>query len=153
MSYDLFRGLHIIAVIAWMAGLLMLPRFYAYQTGGEPGGELERKMIEASSKLRAIILTPAMILTWALGIYLLASYVVGDWSGGLSSLTRIPTWFWLKLVLVLGLTGYHGFIVAEGKRLAKGERRRTERFWRMTNEIPFVIAIVVVLLATLEPWS
>lgn len=154
MSYDLARALHIIAVIAWMAGLLMLPRLYAYQTASEPGGELERKMIVAARSLRTIILTPAMLLTWIFGLHLLATYLIGDWSGSFGEIIgRVPKWFWLKLALVLALTGYHGYLAAEGRRLSHGERRRSERFWRMTNEIPFLIAIAVVLLATLEPWG
>ncbi len=152
MSYDLFRGLHIIAVIAWMAGLLMLPRLYAYQTGAQPGGELEQKMIVASRALQRIILTPAMLIAWALGLHLAATYLIGDWSGGVGeALVRVPAWFWAKLVFVLALSGYHGFLISSGKKLARGERPRSERFWRMTNELPFIVAIVVVLLATLEP--
>lgn len=154
MSYDLARALHIIAVIAWMAGLLMLPRLYAYQTSSEQGGELERKMIVAARSLRTIILTPAMLVTWIFGLHLFATYLIGDWTGGVAeAVTRVPIWFWVKLALVLALTGYNGYLSAEGKRLAHGERRRSERFWRMTNEIPFLIAIAVVLLATLEPWG
>ncbi len=153
MSYDLVRALHIIAVLAWMAGLMMLPRLYAYQTGSQPGGELDAKMIQAAGALRRIILTPAMLLTWAFGLHLLAAYLIGDWSGGvLAVVERVPTWFWPKLALVVALSGWQGYLFAEGRRLAKGERRRSERFWRMTNELPFVAAIVIVLLATLEPF-
>ena len=137
------RALHIISVIAWMAGLLMLPRFYAYQTGSTPGGELEKKMIEASSKLRAIILTPAMISAWTFGFLILAS---SHW------VQLTFAWFHVKLALVIGLSGLHGYYAAEGKRLALGERRRSEKFWRMMNEVPFLIAICVVILAVVEPF-
>lgn len=154
MSYDLVRGLHIISVMAWIAGMLMLPRLYAYQTSAEPGGELERKMIVAARRLRLFVLTPAMLLAWVFGLHLFAVYLVGDWSGGPAEwVRRVPLWFWVKLVFILGLSGLHGYYVAEGRRLAHGERRRTERYWRMVSEIPFLIAIVVVLLATLEPWG
>lgn len=152
MSYELARALHIIAVIAWMAGLMMLPRLYAYQTGSEPGGELERKMIAASGALRRIILTPSLILTWAFGLYLLIAFLVGDWSEGvLAGLARIPIWMWAKLALVAALSAWQGYLGAEGRRLAAGERRRSERFWRMTNELPFLAAIVIVLLVVIEP--
>ena len=137
------RALHIISVIAWMAGMLMLPRFYAYQTGAEPGGELDRKMIEAAAKLRAIIVTPAMIGAWTFGILILATSNWMQLSFG---------WFHAKLALVIGLSGLHGYYVSEGKRLAGGERRRSEKFWRMMNEVPFVIAILVVILAVVEPF-
>jgi putative membrane protein len=126
-----------------MAGLLMLPRFYAYQTGSEPGGELERKMIDASSKLRTIIVNPALIATWVFGIAIL---VTSNW------IQLQMGWFHAKLALVLILSGLHGYYSIEGKRLAKGERRRSEKFWRMMNEIPFLIAIAVVILAVVEPF-
>jgi protoporphyrinogen IX oxidase len=126
--FGLIKSLHIIAVLAWMAGLLMLPRFYAYQTGAQPGGELEKKMIEAAAKLNQIILTPAMVAAWIFGL-----------------------WLWLKIVLVLALSGLHGFFVGQGKKLARGERPKTEKFWRMINEAPFLIAIVVVFLVILRP--
>jgi len=137
------RALHIISVIALMAGMLMLPRLYAYQTGSEPGGELDRKMIEASTKLRTIILNPALILTWVFGLLTAAS---SNW------IQFQMGWMHAKLVLVVILSGLHGYYSAEGKRLAKGERRRSEKFWRMMNEVPMLIAIVVVILAVVEPF-
>ncbi len=137
------RALHIISVIAWMAGMLMLPRLYAYQTGSEPGGELDRKMIAAAAKLRAIIITPAMIGAWTFGLLILAT---SHW------IQLGMAWFHAKLALVIGLSALHGYYVSEGKRLAKGERRRSERFWRIMNEVPFLIAIGVVILAVVEPF-
>lgn len=152
ISYDLARGLHIIAVIAWVAGLLMLPRFYAYAAGAAPGGELETAMLKAARGLRLIILTPALILTWAFGIFLFATYLVGDRDRPvMDTLASAPHWFWAKLILVLGLSGYHGFLISAGRKLATGERPHSEKFWRLVSEIPFLIAIAAVLLATLEP--
>jgi len=152
IGYDLARGLHIIAVIAWIAGLLMLPRFYAYITAAQPGGELETAMLKAARSLRIIILSPSIVLAWAFGIFLFAVYMTGDWSQPIPAvLAKVPHWFWLKFLLVLGLSGYHGFLSAEGRKLAAGQRPRSERFWRMMSEIPFLAAIAAVLLATLEP--
>ena len=151
IGYDLARGLHIIAVIAWIAGLLMLPRFYAYITASQPGGELETAMLKAARSLRTIILTPSIILAWAFGVFLFATYLVSDWRGP-DAIASVPRWFWLKLALVLGLSGFHGFLSVEGRRLAQGERARSERFWRLVSEVPFLVAIAIVLLATLEPW-
>ena len=153
ISYDLARGLHIIAVMAWIAGLLILPRYYAHISGSQPGGELETTLLEAAKKLRAIILTPSIILAWAFGIFLFAAYLVGDWDRPLSEIIgRVPHWFWLKFIFVLGLSGYHGFLLSQGRRLAAGERRHSSRFWRIMGEAPFLVAIVVVLLATVEPF-
>lgn len=152
IGYDLARGLHIIAVIAWISGLLMLPRFYAYITAATPGGELEAAMLKAAASLRAIILGPALVLTWAFGIFLFATYLTGDLNRPIGDiLATVPHWFWGKLILVLGLSGYQGFLSAQGRRLAKGERPRSERFWRLMSEVPFLVAIAAVLLATLEP--
>ncbi len=152
VGYDLARGLHIIAVIAWVAGLLMLPRFYAYATSSTPGGELEQAMLKSARSLRMIILAPSLVLAWAFGVFLFATYITGDWERPLGEvLGGVPHWFWAKLLLVLGLSGYHGYLSYEGRTIAKGVRRRSERFWRLMSEIPFLIAIAVVLLATLEP--
>lgn len=140
---DWLRAFHILAVIAWMAGMLMLPRLYAYQTGAVIGGELDQKMIAASGRLRAIILTPAMVITWVFGILQLGASNWVHMSFG---------WMHAKLALLIILTGLHGYMVAEGKRLAKGERRRSEKFWRLLNEVPFLIAIAIVVLAVVEPF-
>lgn len=152
IGYDLARGLHIIAVIAWIAGLLMLPRFYAYITASQPGGELEATMLKAARNLRLIILTPSLILAWSFGLFLFITYISGDWSRPIPEvLATVPHWFWGKLILVLGLSAYHGFLSAEGRRIVAGQRRHTEKFWRLMSEVPFLVAIAAVLLATLEP--
>ena len=141
--YNLGRALHILAVIAWIAGLLMLPRLYAYQTEAQPGGELEAKMIEASRRLRKIILTPTMILTWVFGLYLLIQYNLGP---------GIRLWLWAKLALVVALSGLHGYYVMQGKKMEAGQRPLSSKTWRLLNEVPFLIAIPVVIFATLEPF-
>jgi putative membrane protein len=152
IGYDLARGMHIIAVIAWIAGLLMLPRFYAYITAAQPGGELEAAMLKAARNLRMIILAPSIVLAWAFGIFLFATYLTGDWSRPLPEvLGQVPHWFWAKLLLVVGLSGYQGFLSSAGRKLAAGQRVHSERFWRLMSEIPFLVAIAAVLLATLEP--
>ncbi|MDZ4775415.1 MAG: CopD family protein [Alphaproteobacteria bacterium] len=143
LDYDWMRALHLISVIALMAGMLMLPRFYAYQTGSEPGGELDRKMTDASRKLTQIILNPALVLTWIFGLLTAAS---SNW------IQFQMGWMHAKLALVVILSGLHGYYVSEGKRLAKGERRRSEKFWRMMNEVPMLIAIAAVILAVVEPF-
>jgi putative membrane protein len=152
ITYDLARGLHVIAVIAWISGLLMLPRFYAYISASQRDGELEQAMLKAARNLQLIILSPSLVLSWAFGLFLLATYLAPDLQAlPQASIEAVPHWFWLKLVLVLGLSGYHGFLIGEGRTLAAGRRNHSERFWRVMSEIPFVIAIAVVLLATVEP--
>lgn len=153
ISHELAVALHIIAVIALMASLLMMPRFYSYISGSQPGGELETKMLAAAARLRTIIMNPSLVLVWLLGLYLLLAFNVGDLNRPLPQIvSSVPGWFWAKLVLVIALSGYHGFLIGEGKRLAKGERRHSEKFWRGMSEIPFLIALAVVLLAVLKPF-
>lgn len=152
ISYDLARGLHIIAVIAWLSGLLMLPRFYAHISASQAGGELEQTMLKAARNLRLIILSPSLVLSWAFGLFLLATYLAPDLQAlPQASIEAVPHWFWVKLALVFGLSGYHGFLLAEGRKLAAGHRNHSERFWQVMSEVPFLVAIVVVLLATVEP--
>lgn len=151
ISYDLARGLHVIAVIAWIAGMLMLPRFYACISALPVGDRAEQSMLQAARSIRTFILTPFMVLAWAFGIFLFFAYFASDWDDFVGRLAAVPHWFWLKFALVLSLTAYHGMLVAAGRRLAAGERRRSERFWRIMSTIPFFIAAIIVLLATIEP--
>ena len=142
MNIELIRGLHIIAVIAWMAGLMMLPRLYAYQCESQAGGELETKMIEAARRLRVLILTPSLLIAFLLGLNLFYLRV---------GAAAPPLWLVLKIALALALAALHGYFAAAGRKLAKGERVRDGRFWRMIGEAPMILAILIVLLAVLEP--
>lgn len=151
ISYDLARGLHIIAVIAWIAGMLMLPRFYAAITAAPHGEAGEEEMLRHARHIRTLIVTPSMIMAWAFGIFLFFTYFASDWDDPVPRLVAVPHWFWAKLGLVLSLTAYHGMLIVEGRRLAAGERRRSVRFWQGLSVVPFLIAIAIVLLATLEP--
>ena len=152
-AYDLARGLHILAVIAWMAGLLFLPRLFAYDA--EQASKPEPLRSEMQSLLRLwqqrllrIILNPAMVLAWGFGGWLIwiRSGDGADWS-----FLHQP-WMIAKLAGVVALTGWHHYLTAERKRIEAGTSVRTGRFWRMTNEIPFLLAVVMVLSVTLE-WS
>lgn len=147
--YDLLRGLHIIAVIAWMAGMMYLPRLYAYHTEtAPPGSEFDSHFQVWEAKLLRIIINPSMIVTWVLGLALVWWHV--DAAGeGWSFLAR--PWMAAKLALVLGLSGWHGMLAGARRKLASGARPRSARFWRATNEIPFLIAVAAVLLVTLQP--
>ncbi|CAN1563998.1 COG1981 Predicted membrane protein [Caulobacteraceae bacterium] len=139
-NYNLLRGLHIIAVIAWMAGMLYLPRLYVYHAGATAGSELDTTFQTMELKLLRIIINPAMILTWLLGISLMAAR---------PDVLSQP-WMWVKLAGVLFLTSWHGFLAGARKRFANGTNTRSARFWRMTNELPFLAAIVMVLAVTTE---
>lgn len=138
--YNLLRGLHIIAVIAWMAGMLYLPRLYVYHTRAIPGGELDTTLQVMEVKLLRMIINPSMILTWIFGISLMAAR---------PEVLSQP-WMWVKLAGVLFLTSWHGFLAGARKTFAAGTNTRSEKFWRATNELPFLAAIIMVLAVTTE---
>ena len=145
MSYDLLRGLHILAVIAWMAGLLYLPRLFAYHTRATPGSEMDETFQTMERKLYRIIMNPAMIAAFLFGAGLI-------WMDGK---TRgwgflLQPWMITKLTGVVFLLWWHHFLGTSCKAFARHENRRSEKFWRMTNELPFLAAIVMVLAVTTE---
>jgi protoporphyrinogen IX oxidase len=147
MNYDLLRGLHIIAVIAWMAGLLYLPRLYAYHSEAKVGSELDATFQVMERKLYRIIMNPAMIAAWLLGlalIYVNATAIRGGWD-----FLEQP-WMIAKLAGVVFLTWWHHFLGVARKRFVAGTNTRNRRFWLMTNELPFLAAIVMVLAVTTE---
>lgn len=147
-TYDLLRGLHIIAVIAWMAGLMYLPRLYAYHTEtAPPGSEFDAHFKGWEMKLLRIIINPSMILTWVLGVLLVLWHVYSA-NAGWSFLTQ--PWMIVKLGGVLFLTAWHGFLAGARRKIAAGERPRSAKFWRATNELPFIATVVMVLAVTLQ---
>lgn len=152
-AYDLARGLHILAVIAWMSGMLYLPRLYAYDAEQADKAEPLRSEMQGllrlwQTRLLRIIVNPAMILAFVFGGWLLwlRSGEGADWS-----FVHQP-WMATKLAGVLLLAAWHGFLAGERKKIAAGTSTRSARFWRMSNEVPFILAIVMVLSVTLE-WS
>ena len=132
---------HVIFVVFWMAGLFMLPRQCIYMLDHEAGSAGEAKWAERMGKLRKIILTPSVVIVWVLG--LTNAYAIGAFSAG---------WLHAKLVLVLALSGYHGWLVAKTKAMARGERPLTERQLRMIGEVPGLILVLVVVLVYLRPF-
>jgi putative membrane protein len=150
--YDLARGLHILAVIAWMAGLLFLPRLYAYdaEQNGKPDplrSEMQGLLRLWQTRLLRIIMNPAMILAWVFGLWLIHIDVTARGAAFLAE-----PWMIAKLSGVVLLSGWHGFLSAQRKKIAVGASNYSGKFWRMTNEIPFVLAVVMVLSVTTE-WT
>ena len=141
LTYAWIKAAHVIFVIFWIAGLFLLPRYYIYHQEAPAGSDEERKWIDREAKLRNIIITPAMILVWTFGL-ILAS-IIGAWSQG---------WFHLKFLLVLLLSGYHGYMVGYGKKLARGERPASGKALRIMNEIPGVAAVIIVILVIVKPF-
>ena len=139
--YPWFKAGHVIFVIFWMAGLFMLPRYFVYHQESEPGSPEAARWIDREAKLRGIILTPAMILTWVLGI--LTATSMGAWTQG---------WLHAKLLFVLLLSGYHGWLVAYGKKLARAERPLSGKTLRLLNEVPGVAIVIIVVLVVVKPF-
>jgi len=141
MLYLWLKAAHIIFIIFWMAGLFMMPRFFVYHQESAVGSEEDRKWIEREGKLRKIILNPSLVITWILG--LLLAYNIGAFSQG---------WFHAKLLAVLLLTGYHGWMIGYVKKLARGERTMTDKALRLVNEVPGIAAAVIVILVIIKPF-
>jgi putative membrane protein len=151
LGYDLLRGLHIIAVIAWMSGMMYLPRLYAYHTEtAPPGTEFDAHFQVWEQKLLRIIINPSMGLTWILGVTLILWHV---YAAGEGWAFLAQPWVLVKLAAVIFMSGWHGFLAGARKKLAAGERPKSAKFWRATNEIPFLAAVVAVLAVTLQFWA
>ncbi len=141
MLYLWLKSAHIIFVIFWMAGLFMMPRFFVYHQESAVGSEEDSKWIERENRLRKIILNPSLIITWVLG--LLLAYHIDAFSQG---------WFHGKLLIVLLLSGYHGWMMGYVKKLARGERTMTDKKLRLVNEVPGIAAAITVILVIVKPF-
>ena len=142
-AYPWIVAAHVIFVIFWMAGLFMLPRYLVYHQEALVAGRTEEATlwIDREAKIRSIILTPAMIAVWVLGLTL--ATVGQHWGEG---------WLHAKLLFVVLLSGYHGWAVGYAKRLATGVMRLDARKLRMINEVPALVATVVVVLVFVTPF-
>jgi putative membrane protein len=148
--HNLIIALHILAIIAWMAGLLYLPRLFVYHTRATPGSEMDATFQEMERKLLQVIMNPAMILAWVLGLTLIwidsRVYGQGVW-GPIGHFLSRP-WMAVKFAGVVFQTGWHHYLAIARKRFARGQNQRPEKYWRMVNELPFLAAIIMVLAVT-----
>lgn len=140
--YLWIKAIHIIFVIALMAGLLIYPRYKLHQLSSKPGDELFETMKEASNRLRKIILNPALVLVWVLGLAMIY----------LNQSLLSQGWMHTKLLLVLILSGLHGYFISIGKKIDRGDVAPTAKTLKMLNEVPFLIMIGVVILAVGKPF-
>lgn len=141
VATDWVKAAHVTFVIFWMAGLFLLPRLYAYHQECVVGSPEDRAWIEREARVRSIILTPAMIVVWVLGLML--AFNIGAFAMG---------WFHAKLALVILLSGYQGWLAAYGKRLANGQRPLSNKTVRMLNEVPGIVAAIIVVLVIVRPF-
>lgn len=140
-AYPWVKAAHVTFVIFWMAGLFLLPRFYVYHHATVAGSPEDRAWIEREARVRSIILTPAMLLVWTLG--LLLAFNIGAFGQG---------WFSAKLALVVALTGYQGWLGSYGRKLSGGARPLANRTLRIMNEIPGIATALIVVLVIVRPF-
>lgn len=140
-SYLWVKAAHVTFVIFWLAGLFLLPRFYVYHHETPAGSPEDRAWIERESRVRSIILTPAMIVVWILGLML--AFNIDAWHQG---------WFMAKFALVILLTGYQGWLGYYGRKLARGERPLSNKAVRLINEIPGIATALIVVLVIVRPF-
>lgn len=140
-AYLWIKAAHVTFVIFWIAGLFIVPRYYIHHQATTPGSAEDRAWIEREDRARTIILTPAMLITWTLG--LLLAVHLGLFGQG---------WFSAKLALVLLLTGYQGWIGSYGRKLAAGRRELDDKRLRMMNEVPGIVTALIVVLVIVRPF-
>ena len=141
MVYLWIKTLHLIFVIAFMAGMLVYPRYKLHQISANPGDTLFETMKSASTKLRLIILNPSVILVWVLGLSMIA----------MNHALLSQGWFHVKLLFVIVLTGLHGYFISIGKKIDRGEPVSKKRL-KMMNEVPFLLMILVVIMVIVRPF-
>ncbi len=140
--YLWIKALHIAAFSAWMAGMWYLPRLFVYHADTAPGSAPSELFKVMERRLLKAIATPAMVMTWAAGIAL--AVITGPWAGG---------WFHVKLLSVVLLTAMHGLLARHLRRFAADERPRPARWYRIANEVPTVLFLLILVMAVVRPWA
>ena len=139
--YDWIKAFHIIAVIAWMAGMLYLPRLFVYHCDAEPGSRQSETFKVMERRLLKVIINPAMTVTWILGLWL-------AWSAG----WFMTHWLQAKIVLVIVMSALHGFLVRWVRDFAHDRNQHSQKFYRAINELPTVLMIIIVILVVVKPF-
>lgn len=137
------KALHVISVIAWMAGLLYLPRLFVYHCDAADGSKQSDTFIIMERRLLKAIMTPAMFLSWVFGLWLVFGFhmaSVGD------------IWAWIKGVCIVGLTGVHFHLSGLQKAFAVGQNVKPSRYFRLLNEVPTVLMIIIVIMVIVKPF-
>jgi putative membrane protein len=140
--YLYIKALHIIAIIVWMAGLFYLPRLYVYHVDAAPGSEMSETFKVMEQRLLRIIMNPALIASWVLGLILMFGYVDLATAG----------WLHAKLLLVVVMSGFHGFLAKCRKDFAADRNSHSARYYGLINEIPTLLLIFIVFLAVVKPF-
>lgn len=144
MTYLYLKAFHVMAVIAWMAGLFYLPRLYVYHADATPGSELSETLKVMERRLLKAITTPAMLVSWALGLTLAFGFGSIDWATDI--------WFHAKLALVIALTVFHMALARWRRDFEADRNKRPARFYRIANEVPTLLLIGIVILVIVRPF-
>jgi putative membrane protein len=139
--YPWAKAIHVIAIIAWMAGMLYLPRLFVYHCEAEPGSKQSETFKVMERRLLTVIINPAMVVAWIFGLWM-------AWDAGLFSMA----WLELKIVLVVAMSGVHGFFVRCVREFGADQNRRSQKFYRIINELPTLLMIGIVILAVVKPF-
>ena len=137
------KALHVISVIAWIAGMMYLPRLFVYHVGAEKGSVQSETFKIMERRLYRGIITPAMALTWIFGLTMVFTPGIVDWHEG---------WVWVKAAAVILLSAIHGFYGRQVRNFAADRNERPHGFWRVVNELPFVLVIVIVIMVIVRPF-
>lgn len=143
-SYLLAKTLHLVSLISWMAGMLYLPRLYVYHAEAKIGSDASEMLKVMERKLLRFIMNPAMIATWGFGIWLIV--ITGYGAPGTGG------WIHAKIVLVLALSGLHGWFARTRKRFAADERPHNHKFFRIINEVVTILMVIIVALVVFKPF-
>lgn len=141
--YDWIKAFHVISVISWMAGLFYLPRLYVYHVNATP--EQAKMLAVMERKLLRLIINPAMVLTFIFGGLMLYFYIVNGW-------IKDAHWLHAKLALVFVMAGLHGFLAGARRKFERGTNTRSEKFYRLINEVPPLLMIAIVILVIVKPF-
>ncbi len=143
--YPWIKSLHVISVIAWMAGLFYLPRLFVYHAEqGEPGSDKDRLFQVMERRLLRAIMNPAMVAVWVFGLCLVFTPGIVDWGA---------FWPWMKATAVIVMTLYHHWLGRRRSEFARGENTRSGRTYRLMNEVPTVLLIIIVVAVIARPFS
>jgi len=140
--YLYVKALHVIAMVAWMAGMFYLPRLYVYHADAAVGSEMSETFKVMEQRLLRVIINPAMLATWALGLLLMFVFI--DW--------RSAGWLHAKIMIVIALTVFHIMLARWRKAFAADRNSLSSGFYRAVNEIPTILLIIIVFLAVVKPF-
>ncbi|MFC0244703.1 protoporphyrinogen oxidase HemJ [Falsochrobactrum ovis] len=139
--YPWIKSLHVIAIIAWMAGMLYLPRLFVYHCDAAPGSDKSETFKVMERRLLRFIINPAMVVSWIAGLWL--AWQIFSFKGG---------WLHAKLLLVVLLSGLHGYLSKATRLFAQDKNTKAARHWRVINEVPTVLMILIVILVIVKPF-